>query len=83
MGLNLYGIVNRKIGQHAGFNYSDALKAKGGEWTWEALAAYINNPRAAVPGNKMAFAGVTDDADLADMLAYLRTLADSPAEAPK
>ncbi|MEQ1647375.1 MAG: cytochrome c family protein [Hyphomicrobiaceae bacterium] len=83
VGPNLYGIVGRKVGQHAGFNYSDALKGKGGEWTWDALATYINNPRTAIPGNKMAFAGVTDDADLADMLAYMRSLADSPAELPK
>jgi cytochrome c len=83
VGPNLYGIVGRKVGQHAGFNYSDAIKGKGGEWTWDALATYINNPRTAIPGNKMAFAGVTDDADLADMLAYMRTLADSPAELPK
>ncbi|HRK19647.1 MAG TPA: cytochrome c family protein [Hyphomicrobiaceae bacterium] len=83
VGPNLYGIVGRKVGGHAGFNYSDALKNKGGEWTWENLAAFINNPRSAIAGNKMAFGGVADAQDLADMLAYLRKLADTPAELPK
>lgn len=83
VGPNLYGIVGRKVGSHAGFAYSDALKGKGGDWNWELLATYINNPKSSIPGNKMAFAGVTDDQDLVDMLAYLRKNADTPAELPK
>lgn len=83
VGPNLWGIVNRKVGEVAGFNYSDALKGKGGNWTWEALASYLHNPRAAIPGNKMAYAGLRDDNDLADMLAYLRKQADAPAALPQ
>lgn len=83
VGPNLYGIVGRKVGSHAGFNYSDAVKNKGGEWTWDALANFIHNPKGAIAGNKMAFGGVSDTQDLADMLAYLRKLADTPAELPK
>lgn len=83
VGPNLWGVINRKVAEVAGFNYSDALKAKGGTWTWETLAAYLHNPRVAVPGNKMAYAGLRDDNDLADMLAYLRKQADAPAALPQ
>lgn len=83
VGPNLWGVIGRPIGQHAGFTYSEAVKAKGGNWTWETLAAYLHDPRNYIPGNKMAFAGVTDDADLADLLVYLRKQADAPAELPK
>jgi cytochrome c len=83
VGPNLYGLFGRAPGAVAGFNYSDAVKAKGGKWEWEQLAAYLADPRAAIPGNKMAFAGIKDMADLADMLAYLGKLGDSPAEPPK
>lgn len=82
VGPNLWGIIGRKLGGQGGFNYSDAIKTKGGDWTWEALAKYLNNPRDSIPGNKMAFAGIPDNQDLADMLAYLRKLGDSPAALP-
>ena len=59
------------------------MKGKGGDWNWEALASYLHDPRGNVPGNKMAFAGISDTADLADALAYLRKLADTPADLPK
>jgi cytochrome c len=83
VGPNLYGIVGRPLAASAGFAYSDALKAKGGNWGWEQLTNYIYKPAAAIPGNKMAFAGIQDEADLADLMAYLRKLADTPAELPK
>jgi len=82
-GPNLWGIVGRPKASHEGFNYSAALKEKGGEWTYEELAKFINNPKAAVPGNKMAFAGIKDKAELADLLAYLRTLNDNPPPLPE
>ena len=82
VGPNLWGVIGRKLGAHGGFAYSDAVKAKGGEWTWEALATYLYNPRDSIPGNKMAFAGIQDNQDLADVLVYLRKLADSPAALP-
>ena len=82
VGPNLWNIVGRKVGQVSGFAYSDAVKSKGGDWTWESLAVYLNDPRGAIPGNKMAFAGITDPDDLADALAYLRKLADKPADLP-
>jgi cytochrome c len=81
-GPNLYGIVGREIAKHEGFNYSPALQGKGGTWDWSHIAAYLHNPREAVPNNRMAFPGVKDNAELADLLAYLRTLSDSPAPLP-
>jgi cytochrome c len=82
VGPNLWNLVGRPVGQVAGFAYSDALKAKGGAWTWENLSAYLNDPKGAIPGNKMAFAGLPDAADLSEMLAYLRKLGDTPADFP-
>lgn len=82
VGPNLYGIVGREVAKHAGFGYSPALQAKGGAWDWDHLAAYLHDPRRAIPNNRMAFPGVKDNAELADLLAYLRTLADSPVSLP-
>lgn len=82
VGPNLWNIIGRPVGQVAGFAYSDAVKGKGGAWTWEALAVYLNDPRGTIPGNKMAFAGVTDPNDLADLLVYMRKLGDTPADLP-
>ena len=83
VGPNLWGVIGRPVASGAGFAYSDAMKGHGGAWSWDRLATYVNEPRGTVPGNKMAFAGIKDDADLADVLAYLRTLADSPAPLPQ
>ncbi|MGD9805353.1 MAG: cytochrome c family protein [Hyphomicrobiaceae bacterium] len=82
LGPNLYGIVDRDIGKHAGFTYSPAVAEKGGKWTWDHLAAYIHDPKSYIPGNRMSYAGVKDVAELADLLAYLRTLSDSPVALP-
>ena len=82
VGPNLYGVVGRPVASHAGFNYSAALKGKGGDWTYEALNAFIQNPKAAVPGTIMAFAGLAQAKERADLLAYLRTLSDSPVALP-
>jgi cytochrome c len=83
VGPNLWGVVGRKVAEVGGFPYSDAMKTHGGEWNWPALATYLHDPKAAVPGNKMAFPGIKDDAELADLLVYIRKLADAPAALPK
>jgi cytochrome c len=83
VGPNLWGIVGRKSGTHAGFPYSEAMKTHNADWSFEQLATYLHDPKAAVPGNKMAFAGIKDNAELADLLAYLRTLSDSPPPLPQ
>lgn len=82
IGTSLWGIVNQRKAAHPGFNYSAALKAKGGTWSYRELADYINNPRKFAPGTSMAFAGITSNRRMADLLAYLRTLSDSPAPLP-
>jgi cytochrome c len=82
-GPNLYGVVGRDVGKAAGFNFSPAMQAHGGQWDWAHLAAYLHNPRTEVPNNRMAFPGIKDNAELADLLAYLRTLSDSPAALPQ
>jgi cytochrome c len=74
VGPNLAGVVDRAKAGHAGFNYSDAMKAKGGNWTLEDLAAFIHNPKGFVPGTKMLFPGITDPGDLGDLLAYLNSV---------
>jgi cytochrome c len=71
----LNGIIGRKAGTIEGFNYSDANKKAGGEgwvWTDEKMLEYLLNPRAAMPGNKMAFAGIRDEQDRKDLIAYLK-----------
>jgi cytochrome c len=83
VGPNLWGVVGRKVASASGFAYSDAMKGFGGEWTWDRLAKYLHKPAEAVPGNKMVFQGVGDNADLADLLAYLRKLSETPAALPK
>jgi cytochrome c len=83
VGPNLWGIVGRARAAHAGFPYSEAMKTHPGNWTFEELAKYLHDPKGDIPGNKMAFAGLKDNAELADLLAYLRQLSDSPAPLPK
>jgi cytochrome c len=83
IGPNLYEVVGRPVASHEGFAYSDAMKAKGGEWTYEDLSAFLADPKGAVPGTKMAFAGVKSPTQRADLLAYLRTLAASPQPLPE
>ena len=67
---------------HREARYSEAMKGHAGEWTFERLAKYLHNPAQEVPGNKMVFAGIPDNTDLADLLVYLRKLSDSPAALP-
>lgn len=83
VGPNLWGVVGKAVASNAGFpRYSSALKGHTGTWTFEKLAVYLNDPRGAIPGNQMAFAGVKNSADLADLLVYLRTLSDNPVALP-
>ena len=74
VGPGLYGIVGRPVASHEGFAYSAALKAYGGNWDYERLSCFIQDPKACVAGTKMAFAGVKKDTDRADIIAYLRSV---------
>jgi cytochrome c len=84
VGPNLWGILGNKHAHAGNFDYSAAMKSKSGEqWTYEALNTYLKNPRAAVPGTKMAFAGISRDSQRADVIAFLRSLSDNPLPLPK
>jgi cytochrome c len=82
VGPNLFGIVDRDRATQAGFNYSAAMKGKSGKWTYEDLNKFISNPKGFVPGTAMGFAGIQKDSERADVIDYLRTLADSPVPLP-
>lgn len=83
VGPNLYAIVGDKKGEgRAGFNFSAAMKAKGGTWTIDDLNQFIANPKGYVPGTAMGFAGVAKDTQRADLLAYLNSLSEHPAPLP-
>jgi len=71
LGPNLNGVVGRKAGTVAGFNYSPAMKAYKKTWTRASLDAYLANPRAAIPGNKMIYPGMKDPAKRAAVIAYI------------
>ena len=83
VGPNLYGIVDRPRASHPGFNYSSAMKAKGGKWTYDELDKFIVNPRGDIPGTAMTFAGVKNDQQRADVIDYLHTLSENPVPLPK
>jgi cytochrome c len=83
VGPNLYGIVDRPRASHLGFNYSSAMKAKGGKWTYDELDKFIVNPRGDIPGTAMTFAGVKNDQQRADVIDYLHTLSENPVPLPK
>ena len=83
VGPPLYGVVGRPKASVANFAYSDAMKQKGGDWSFEELGRFIANPKGYVPGTKMAYAGEKDPNKEADIIAYLRTLSDSPLPLPQ
>ena len=81
VGPNLWGIVGRpKV--EPGFNYSAAMKAKGGDWTIPELNDFLANPRGYIPGTAMSFAGLPRPQQRADVIAYLNTLSDNPKPLP-
>ena len=83
IGPPLYGVVGRKVASEPGFNYSSALKAKGGTWSFDALNTWLADPRADVPGTLMTFAGITSEHQRADVIAYLNSNSDHPLPLPK
>jgi cytochrome c len=83
VGPNLWGIVGRPRASEPGFNYSSAMKAKGGNWTIDDINQFITNPRGFVPGTNMTFAGIPRGSERADVIAYLNSLSDNPAPLPK
>jgi cytochrome c len=82
VGPNLFGIVGRDRAVEPGFNYSAAIKAKPGKWSFDELNKFIASPKGYIPGTAMGFAGIGKDSERADVIAYLRSLADSPVPIP-
>jgi cytochrome c len=83
VGPNLYGVVNRPRASEPGFNYSAAMKGKPGNWSFDELNKFLAGPQAYIPGTAMSFAGMPRDTARADVIDYLRTLADNPVPLPK
>ncbi|BCH27974.1 c-type cytochrome [Mesorhizobium sp. L-8-3] len=87
VGPNLWNIVNRPIASHEGFSYSAAMKefAQGGSvvWDYEHLNHFLTSPKGYIKGTAMGFAGVKKPEERANLIAYLRTTADSPAPLPE
>jgi cytochrome c len=85
VGPNLWAVLDRAKGAVAGFGYSNALKTvagKGEKWTYDALDRFLENPKGYMPGTSMSYNGIQNPATRANMVAYLRSLADTPAPLP-
>jgi cytochrome c len=78
VGPDLYGIVGRDIGKEPGFSYSSALQSKGGKWTFQDLYEWIKDPKAFIPGNKMAFGGIKNPQERANIIAFLNKQSENP-----
>ncbi len=83
VGPPLYGVVGRPLASIAGFSYSDGVKKIGGDWSFDKLDQWIAKPSAMAPGTRMSYPGEPDAQKRADILAYLRSLSDSPAPLPQ
>src|SRR5580692_449205 len=82
VGPNLYGVVGGPHAHMEGFNYSAGMKAKTGPWTYDELNAWLKKPSAYSPGTRMAFVGINNDKQRADVIAYLRSLSANPVPLP-
>jgi cytochrome c len=82
VGPNLWGALGRQRATVASFNYSAAMKAKGGAWSVDDLYDFLKVPKAFVPGTSMGFTGIAKATERADVIAYLNTLDDSPKPLP-
>jgi len=83
VGPNLFNVVGGHRAHMATFNYSNTLAAmKDQNWEYEDLNKFLANPKAVVPGTKMAFAGISSAKERAEVIAYLRSLSDSPKPLP-
>lgn len=86
VGPDLWDLIDRPVAEHGGFAYSAGMKdfSKGGaeKWTYENLNHFLLSPKKLVKGTAMGFAGLPKDEDRANVIAYLRTLSDSPKPLP-
>ena len=85
VGPNQWGLINRGIASHAGYSYSDALKALGDKsWTFQELSEFLKKPKTYAPGNKMAYIGMKDPQERANLMAHMNdTYMASPVPYPE
>ena len=72
VGPHLVGIFGRKAGTVEGFKYSDAMKNSNVVWNEETISAYVKQPKAYIPDNRMVFPGLKKEEDVANLIAYLK-----------
>ena len=82
VGPNLWNIMGAMIASNETYNYSSALKTKGGNWTYDDMYQFLNKPKKYAPGTKMSFAGLKKQKDLASIIEYLRVQSDNPLPLP-
>ena len=82
IGPNLWNIVGRDMATMGGFSYSSKMTAVEGSWSFESIDNFLTNPKKYVPGNKMTFPGLKKATDRANVIAFLRSLSDSPQPLP-
>jgi cytochrome c len=80
VGPNIYGIIGSPHGHAEGFSYSASLKGKGGPWTYEDMNAWLHKPNTYAPGTRMAFAGISNTQQRADVIAYLKSISPNAPE---
>jgi cytochrome c len=78
----LYGVFGRPAGTHAGFAYSEGMKAQAKPWTYDELYGFLKAPKSYVKGTAMAYAGMAKSEDRVALVTYLRSLAPAPAALP-
>lgn len=83
VGPNLYGFFGRKAGTHEGYKYSEAMTASSIVWDGPTLDQWLANPRTFLPGTKMTFAGLNNEKDRVDLIAYLKVESGYQASAAK
>jgi len=82
-GPNLWDVVGRMAAAVDGFNYSNAMQEFDQAWTYENLDAYLENPRGYISGTAMSFAGLRNDDERVNMIAYMRTMSNDPEPLPE
>ena len=82
VGPNLWNIVNRDMGKVENYKYSKALSAFGGKWDYSSLNQFLLKPKKYIKGTKMNYTGLKKDKDRANIILWLRSLTETPAELP-
>jgi cytochrome c len=78
VGPNLHGVIGRRIATEAGYSYSPALKAQSFTWDADHLQHWLAGPMTDIPGTRMSFAGIRDDTQRRDVIAYLMVESQQP-----